>query len=140
MLWIKAFHIISLVAWFAGIFYLPRLYVYHATAEDSVSILRFKTMERRLYNGIMWPAALLTTCFGIWLTSYNWSYYLHAPWMHAKLALVGLVWVYHLMCGYYLQQFKHDNNHSSAFFFRVFNEIPTILLTLIVILVVVKPF
>lgn len=142
MLWIKAFHIISMVAWFAGIFYLPRLYVYHAMVldSDSISNERFKLMERRLYKGIMWPAALLTTGLGIWLITYNSSYYLQVPWMHAKLVLVGLIWAYHFTCGYFFRQFDKEKNSRSALFFRIFNEIPTVLLTVIVILVVVKPF
>jgi len=83
MLLIKAFHIIALVAWFAGLFYLPRLFVYHADTQDAISIERFKIMEKRLYYAITWPAALITSTLGFWLVSYNLSYYLHAGWMHA---------------------------------------------------------
>ena len=140
MLLIKAFHIIALVAWFAGLFYLPRLYVYHADTTDSISIERFRIMERRLYYGITWPAAILTTGLGLWLISYNFNYYLKAGWMHAKLSLVIILWVYHLLCGYFVRRFAKDAPVKTALFFRAFNEIPTILLVGIVILVVVKPF
>lgn len=140
MLLIKAFHIIALVAWFAGLFYLPRLFVYHADAVDTVSIERFKVMERRLYYGITWPAALLTTILGLWLLSYNPGYYLKAGWMHAKLGLVFVLWIYHLFCGHYVRQFAKGRLVRTALFFRVFNEIPTLLLVGIVVLVVVRPF
>lgn len=140
MLVIKSFHIIALVAWFAGLFYLPRLFVYHADTTDKISIDRFKIMERRLYYGITWPAGLATTLFGLWIINYNPSYYFHAAWMHVKLSLVFLLWVYHLNCGHYMKQFSKDVNKRSTRFFRFFNEIPTLLLVGIVLLVVVKPF
>ncbi|MBA2711800.1 MAG: protoporphyrinogen oxidase HemJ [Tatlockia sp.] len=140
MLWIKAFHIIAMVAWFAGLFYLPRLFVYHAESKDSISLSRFKTMERRLYYGITWPAALLTTVLGLLLLSYNSQYYLKTGWMHAKLGFVVLLWIYHLACGYFFKQFAIDKNSKSSFFYRIFNEIPTLLLIGIVLLVVLKPF
>lgn len=140
MLLIKAFHIIAMVAWFAGLFYLPRLFVYHAETSDTLSIDRFKIMERRLYFGITWPAALITTALGIWLLTYNPGYYSKAGWMHAKLLLVVLLWVYHLLCGHFLRHFILGKNIRSAFFFRLFNEVPTLFLTAIVILVVAKPF
>ncbi len=140
MLWIKAFHIITLVAWFAGLFYLPRLFVYHADAHDEISIKRFKVMERRLYFGITWPAALMTTLLGICLISYNPGYYIKAGWMHAKLGLVVLLWGYHFLCGYYVRLFAKNEMNKSALFFRIFNEIPTFFLVGIILLVVVKPF
>jgi len=139
MLLIKALHIIAMVAWFAGLFYLPRLFVYHSDAQDEISIARFKIMERRLYYGITWPAAVATSLFGIWLILYNPLYYLHSPWMHGKLLLVGLVWVYHLWCGHFRLQFYKDCNQHTSKFYRIFNEVPTLLLMGIVILVVVKP-
>ncbi|QMT60244.1 protoporphyrinogen oxidase HemJ [Legionella sp. PC997] len=139
MLWIKAFHIIAMVSWFAGLFYLPRLFVYNADTQDEPSLIRFKTMERRLYYGIMWPAAILTTFFGLWLLSYNLSYYMSVGWMHAKLSLVIILWVYHLLCGYYLKAFSRNQNQKNSRFFRIYNEFPTLLLIGIVILVVVKP-
>ncbi|PJD95471.1 MAG: TIGR00701 family protein [Legionella sp.] len=140
MLYVKAFHLVSLVAWFAGLFYLPRLFVYHTTATDELSLDRFKIMERRLYYGIMWPAALATSVLGAWLLGFNASYYLHAGWMHVKLTLVGILWLYHWLCGYYLQCFARNVSSRSENFFRVFNEVPTLLLVGIVLLVVVKPF
>lgn len=140
MLIIKSFHIIAMTAWFAMLFYLPRLFVYHADASDSISLDRFKVMERRLYYGIGWPAAVLTTLLGLWLLSYNTYYYMHAGWMHAKLFLVLLVWVYHLTCGHFLRRFAKNCNEKKALFFRFFNELPTLLLIVIVLLVVVKPF
>lgn len=140
MLTIKAFHIMSMVAWFSGLFYLPRLFVYHAEAQDIPGLERFKIMERRLYYGITWPSALLTSVLGVWLLSYNWSYYMKSGWMHGKLSLVCLLWVYHLSCGHYLKLFAIDKNDRSALFFRIFNEMPTLLLAGIVLLVVLKPF
>jgi putative membrane protein len=140
MLYFKAFHIIAMVAWFAGLFYLPRLFVYHTQAEDQISISRFKIMERRLYYGITWPSGLLTTVFGVILLSYQFKYYLNAPWMHLKLSLVILVWAYHLGCGYYLKKFSKDSNHKSSTFFRLYNELPTLFLICIVLLVVIRPF
>jgi len=140
MLWIKAFHIIAVVCWFAGIFYLPRLFVYHTEASDNVSLERFKVMERRLYYGIMTPSGIIATLLGVWLLSFNWQGYFSAPWWHAKLSLVVLLWIYHLACGHYLKHFRENNNHYSARFYRIFNELPILLLIAIVILVVVKPF
>lgn len=139
MLIVKAFHIIFMVAWFAGLFYLPRLFVYHAMASDKISIERFFTMESRLYYAIMWPAALLTTVFGIYLLTYHPGYYLKVGWMHAKLAFVLLLWAYHFACGHYLKCFARHQNRRQARFYRFFNEIPTLLLVGIVVLVVVKP-
>jgi putative membrane protein len=139
MLVLKAFHIIAMVAWFAGLFYLPRLFVYHADTSDKLSIERFKIMERRLYYGITWPSALLTSALGLSLLSYNWPYYLKAGWMHAKLSLVILLWAYHLCCGHYLKKFARDANQKSSKFYRIFNELPTLLLVSIVMFVVVKP-
>jgi len=140
MLWIKAFHIVALVAWFAGLFYLPRLFVYHADAKDTISIERFKLMEKRLYYAITWPAAIVTTVLGLYLLSYNFSYYMKSGWMHAKLTLVLVLWAYHLGCGHYLKRFAQDGNTKTSRFFRVYNEMPTLILVSIVILVVVKPF
>lgn len=140
MLWVKAFHIIAVVTWFAAIFYLPRLFVYHASCEDDASNERFKIMERKLYRGIMWPSMVATIALGIWLLSYGWSYYLAAGWMHAKLTLIVLLVVYHLYCGHIIKQFKEDKNQRSHVFYRYFNEIPVFILVPVVILVVVKPF
>lgn len=139
MLWVRAFHVVAMVAWFAGLFYLPRLFVYHADATDDLSRERFKVMERRLYYGITWPAALLTSALGLWLFSFAWPYYQKAPWMHAKLGLVVLLWGYHLGCGHFLKQFKQNMNTKTSTFYRVFNELPTVFLIAIVVLVIVKP-
>ncbi len=136
---IKAVHIIAMVAWFAGLFYLPRLFVYHADSIDQISIDRFKVMERRLYYAISWPAAVLTTVFGLWLVTYNPHYYMSAGWMHVKFSLVILLWAYHYACGHFVRQFACDNNTRGHLFYRVFNEVPTVLLIGIVLLVVVKP-
>lgn len=141
MLWVKAFHIIFMVTWFAGLFYLPRLFVYHAMAEDPVSIERFKVMERKLYYGIATPGAIITIALGIWmLVDYAWSLYGAQGWLHAKLALVGVLIAYHLYCGKLLRDFKHDRNRHSHVWYRWFNELPVLLLIAIVVLVVVKPF
>lgn len=140
MLWIKAFHIVAVVCWFAAIFYLPRLFVYHAMAEDQVSKDRFIIMERKLFNGICTPSAVLTVILGIVLISFNPSYYMSSGWMHAKLGLVFLLIVYHLMCWRVLKQFRDGDNSRSHVFYRYFNELPVFLLIGIVILVVVKPF
>jgi len=136
---IKAFHIMAMVAWFSGLFYLPRLFVYHAEAKDRISLERFCLMEKRLFYGITWPSAILTTLLGLWLFSYHFSYYIKAPWMHLKLSLVLLLWIYHLSCGHYLSRFSLGKNVKSALFFRLFNELPTLFLISIIFLVVVKP-
>lgn len=140
MLWIKAFHIIFMVVWFSGLFYLPRLFVYHALATDDISIARFKIMERKLYFGITLPGAVFTTVFGIWLVTLNKAAYLHAGWFHAKLTLVVLLWGYHFYCGYLRRQFFADRNTHGHVFYRVLNEVPVVFLLGIVILVIVRPF
>lgn len=139
MLWILAFHIIAMVAWFAGLFYLPRLFVYHADSSDTISDERFKVMERKLYRYIMTPAGILTTLLGLWLLGEAFRGYLSQHWMQLKLILVVLLWVYHLYCGRIVQHFKQNRNPHSSKFFRFFNEIPTILLIGIIIAVIVKP-
>ncbi len=140
MLWIKAFHLIAIVCWFAALFYLPRLFVYHSTASDSISLERFCTMERRLYRGIATPAMLATLVFGIWLVTYNPSYYVSAGWLHAKLTIVVLLLGYHHICGKYVRKFSSGTQQRSERFFRIFNELPIFALIIIVILAVVKPF
>ena len=140
MLWVKSLHIIFMVAWFAGLFYLPRLFVYHAQTTDTTSLERFKVMERKLYRGIMTPAAVLTTLLGIWLMIHYYPWILKQGWMHAKLLLVLLLWCYHLYCGHIRQVFARSQNTHSSKFYRWFNEIPTVILFATVILVVVKPF
>ncbi len=141
MLWIKAFHLIFMVTWFAGLFYLPRLYVYHAMSSDSISNERFKIMERKLYFGIMTPGMVLTFVFGVWmLADYAWQLYSASGWLHAKLLLLALLVAYHVMCGKWLSDFKHDRNVRSHVYYRWMNEVPVLFLLGIVILAVVKPF
>lgn len=139
MRWILAFHIIFMVAWFAGLFYLPRLFMYHTLSQDLISIERFKLMEKKLFYMIMTPAGILTTIFGGWLLIQNWQWYQTQGWMHIKLALVIVLWAYHLYCGYLLQCFRHNANRRSVSFYRWFNEIPALLLIGIVIAVIVRP-
>ena len=139
MRWILALHVICMVAWFAGLFYLPRLFVYHAASNDRISLDRFNTMEKKLYYFIMMPAAVLTTIFGFWLLLLNFPYYSHQWWMHIKLISVLLLWIYHLYCGLVVYNFKHERNRHSEKFYRLFNEVPTVLLIVIIIMVVVKP-
>ncbi|WP_339804239.1 protoporphyrinogen oxidase HemJ [uncultured Marinobacter sp.] len=140
MLWIKALHIISMVCWFAGIFYLPRLFVYHAACDDEPGRDRFKIMERKLYRGITTPSMIATVVFGVWLISYNVTGYMSMGWMHAKLALVALLIVYHFYCGHLVKVFRDDRNTRSHVFYRWFNELPVFVLVIVVILAVVKPF
>ncbi|QBM18212.1 hypothetical protein MARI_23510 [Marinobacter sp. JH2] len=140
MLLVKAFHIISLVCWFAGIFYLPRLFVYHAACEDKPGQERFKVMERKLYRGITTPSMIATVIFGVWLLSYNVSGYFSQGWLHAKLTLVALLIVYHFYCGHLVKVFQNDNNTRSHVFYRWFNELPVFILIAVVTLAVVKPF
>jgi putative membrane protein len=140
MLWVKALHIIFIVTWFAGLFYLPRLYVYHAMSKDQMSIDRFIIMERKLYFGITTPSAILATVFGIWLLVDNWQFYIHANWMLIKLAFVLLLWIYHIYLGVLWKNFKKNKNQHGHGFYRWINEIPVLFLVVIVILVIVKPF
>lgn len=141
MLWIKAFHLIFMVTWFAGLFYLPRLYVYHAMSSDNISNERFKIMERKLYFGIMTPGMVLTFVFGVWmLADYAWQLYSASGWLHAKLLLLALLVAYHVLCGKWLSDFKHDRNVRSHVYYRWMNEVPVLFLLGIVILAVVKPF
>ena len=134
---IKALHIVFMVTWFAGLFYLPRLFVYHAMAADREGIERFKVMERKLYFGIMTPGAVLTGIFGVWLWL-GWG--VGGGWLHAKLALVALLAGYHLWCGKLLDDFRRDRNRHTHVWYRWFNEAPVVLLLAIVLLAVLKPF
>lgn len=137
MLWIKSLHLIFMVTWFAGLFYLPRLFVYHAQSTDTPSIERFKIMERKLFYGIMTPGAVLTIAFGLWLWL---GYGVSGGWLHAKLLLVATLVAYHGWCGKFLNDFKHGRNTKSHIWFRWFNEFPVVILFAAVILAVVKPF
>ena len=136
MLWIKAFHIIFVTSWFAGLFYLPRLFVNHAMVTDAATSERLKSMEQKLYR-FMLPLALLALGFGLWLWL---GYGITGHWMHAKLTLVAILTGYHFYCGKLLSEFVQDKNQRSHIWYRWFNELPVIVLSIIVILVVVKPF
>jgi len=139
--WAKAWHLIAMVTWFAGIFYLPRLFVYHAMSDDKTSIERFKIMERKLYYGITTPGMVLTMVFGIWmLYDYAWAAFGGMMWLHIKLGLIGVLLVYHFYCGKLVKDFKYDRNTRSHVWYRWFNEVPVILLIAIVILAVRKSF
>lgn len=142
MLWMKAFHIIAMTAWFAGLFYLPRLFVYHADIEksDQVGHERFCTMERRLYFGIMTPNAIITVFLGVGLVHMMGYSFTSPPlWLACKLALVALVVVYHLYCGAIIKKFKRGTNQRKALFYRIFNEVSILMFAGIVIFVVLKP-
>jgi len=140
MLWTKALHLTFMVTWFAGLLYLPRLYVYHAMSNDQISIDRFKIMERKLFFGIMTPGALLTIFFGIWTIYLNgWTTYSGTLWLQFKLLLIALLIAYHIYCGKLLIDFKRDRNVHSHVWYRWFNELPVIFLFLIIILAVVRP-
>jgi putative membrane protein len=127
-----------MVTWMAGLFYLPRLFVYHAQASDRISIERFKVMERKLFWGIATPGATLTIAFGLWLW-FGW-FQGAGPWLHAKLALVAALVVYHAWCGKLMIDFRNERNTRSHVWYRWFNEAPTVLLIAIVLLVVLKPW
>lgn len=141
MLWIKAFHIIAIVCWFAGLFYLPRLFIYHTQTTDKIGLERFKVMEKRLYYYITMPSMIASWVLGLWLLyMYAWQLYSSSGWLHAKLTLLVLLTIYHFSMGHYLKKLASDSNQKSTKFFRYYNEIPTLFLLAIVILVVVKPF
>jgi protoporphyrinogen IX oxidase len=136
MLWVKAFHIIFVTSWFAGLFYLPRLFVNHAMVTDAATLERLTLMERKLYR-FMLPLAVLAIGFGLWLW---WGYGITGGWLHAKLVLVGLLVAYHLYCGKLLNDFAQGKNQHGHVWYRWFNELPVVVLFIIVILVEVKPF
>ncbi|MCS5710230.1 CopD family protein [Candidatus Berkiella aquae] len=142
MLWVKAFHIIAMTAWFAGLFYLPRLFVYHADLPkiDQAGHDRFCTMERRLFWGIMTPNAIITLLLGVGLV-HMMGYSFSAPplWLSLKLSVVSLVIIYHLYCGILLKKFKQGANTRSALYYRIFNELSIVMFSAIVLFVVLKP-
>ena len=138
ILWIKALHLIFIITWFAGLFYLPRLFVYHAMSTDVTSLERFNIMERKLYYGIMTPSGVLATGFGGGLFYLNYPIYIHATWMYLKLFLVVLLWIYHLLCNHYRKQFKSNTNTHGHVFYRWFNEVPVVILIAAVFLVILK--
>ena len=137
---VKTLHIVFMVTWFAGLFYLPRLFVYHAqtSAAYRIGIERFKTMERKLYRGIMTPAAVLTVAFGLWLW---FGYGVTGAWLHAKVTFVAVLIAFHVYLGFLLRDFAHDRNRHGHVFYRWLNEIPALPLLLVIVwLVVAKPF
>lgn len=139
MLWIKAFHLIFMVTWFSGLFYLPRLYVYHTQSADEISNTRFKIMERKLYYGITTPGGILTLVFGFWLLSFNWTVYMQMPWFHIKMILVFLLVTYHVYLGKLLYDFKRNHNKHGHVFYRWLNEVPVIFLFGIILLAIIQP-
>ncbi len=138
-LWFKAWHIISLVCWYAGIFYLPRLFVYHAMSDDNISKERFVIMERKLYRGIMTPAMIATWIFGLLMLSIGWEAYKVQIWLHIKISLIILLTIYHLMCGYFRVKLINNSHYKSHIYWRWFNEIPVFILIAVVCLVIIKP-
>ena len=134
--YVRAFHVIAIIAWMAGLLYLPRLFVYHAMTDDRASHERFIVMERKLYWGIMTPGGVLTILFGVWLW-FGWGF--TGGWLHAKVALTALLVAYHVWCGRLMLDFRAGQNRRSHVWFRWFNEAPTLVLFAAVILVVVKP-
>jgi putative membrane protein len=141
ILWIKSFHLIFVVAWFAGLLYLPRLFVYHAACEDAAGRARFVLMERRLYLGIMTPAMAGALAFGLWLFAVaSPAVWRGQWWLGVKLILVAALIAHHIACGFFRRSFARDSNRRSPRFFKWFNEAPAVLLIAIVILAVVKPF
>ncbi|MES9913168.1 MAG: CopD family protein [Candidatus Sedimenticola sp. 4PFRAG1] len=140
MLWVKAFHIIFLVSWYAGLFYLPRLYVHHAMSEDSTTRERLEIMERKLFWFIT-PWAVLTIAFGLWLAAfYEWEAIMMMGWLQLKVALVIPLFIFHIWCWKLMMQFRGGSNPHSHVWFRWFNEFPLLILVVVVLLVVLKPF
>lgn len=137
--WWKSLHIFFMVCWFAGIFYLPRLFVNHAMAEDAAVGRQLAIMERKLYRFIT-PFAVLTVLFGIMLMAGRWNYYSTAGWLHVKLALVLVLLAYHVYCGQLMKRFALGGNRRSHTFYRLFNEFPVFLLLGIILLVELQPF
>lgn len=140
MLWFKATHLIFMVCWFAGLFYLPRLYVYHAATSEKTLQTQYKIMEWRLFWYITTPAAVLTAIFGWAVIFTNYDYYEQLNWLHVKLVLVFLLAIYHVYLGKSLFDLKRDKIIHSQKFYRYLNEVPTVFLILIVLLAVLKPF
>ena len=143
-LWLKAFHLIAVVCWFAGIFYLPRLFVYHAAAEDQLSRERFTLMEGKLYRIIMRPSMILSVVLGLWMLVLSWDALSSQIWIWLKIFLVILLLGYHHYCGGLIRRLaaaptQAQQPHSERFF-RMFNEVPVLLLIIIILLAVLKPF
>ena len=139
MLWLRALHIIFVVCWFAGLFYLPRIFVYFAASEDNATRAQLAVMSRRLYRFVT-PFMVLTVVFGVWMITLAPDYYLKATWLWLKLAGVAFLIVYHFQCGRYVKAINEDSVSHSHVFYRFFNEVPVLFLFAIVFLVVLKPF
>ena len=141
MLWYKALHLIFMVTWFSGLFYLPRLFVYHAMSDDKISIDRFKIMEKKLFYGIATPGGLLTIIFGFCLlVSNGMTSYSGQLWLSLKMILIAVLVLYHIYCFSLLQDFKYNRNKHTHIWYRWFNEVPVLILVGIVLLTVIKPF
>ncbi len=141
MIWVKVVHLVFVVAWFAGLFYLPRLFVYHADSKQSETQALFKVMEKRLYLGIMTPAMIISLITGLWMIfAYAWASYQGSYWLHTKILLAVLLIGYHHWLGYLMKRFQKDQNRHSSRFYRWINEIPLIFLITMIALVLVKPF
>jgi putative membrane protein len=141
MLWYKALHLIFMVTWFSGLFYLPRLFVYHAMSDDKISIDRFKVMEKKLFYGIATPGGLLTIIFGFCLlVSNGMTSYSGQLWLSLKMILIAVLVLYHIYCFSLLQDFKYNRNKHTHIWYRWFNEVPVLILVGIVLLAVIKPF
>lgn len=141
MLWYKALHLIFMVTWFSGLFYLPRLFVYHAMSDDEISIDRFKIMEKKLFYGIATPGGLLTIIFGFCLlVSNGMTSYSGQLWLSLKMILIAVLVLYHIYCFSLLQDFKYNRNKHTHIWYRWFNEVPVLILVGIVLLAVIKPF
>ena len=139
MLWIKALHVIFVVAWYAGLLYLPRLFVYHAQTDDAIGDERFKVMERKLF-AIMTVGGVGALVFGLWLVAdYAWAAYAASGWFRLKLVLAGALVLYHIWCGRLVADFAAERNRHGQRFYRLFNEVPALVLIAVVVLVVVKP-
>lgn len=139
-LWVLAFHLMAVICWFAALFYLPRLFVYHAMANDTLSIERFKLMERKLYRGIANPSMIATVALGLWLVYLNPQAYLSQGWFHLKAFLVLVLIGYHHLCLAHMKKLADNSSQKSHIYFRFFNEVPVIFMVAIIILVIVKPF
>lgn len=141
MLWYKALHLIFMVTWFSGLFYLPRLFVYHAMSDDEISIDRFKIMEKKLFYGIATPGGLLTIIFGFCLlVSNGMTSYSGQLWLSLKMILIAVLVLYHIYCFSLLQDFKYNRNKHTHIWYRWFNEVPVLILVGIILLAVIKPF
>ena len=139
MLWVQALHVIFMVSWFAGLFYLPRIFVYYAAADNPATKQTLATMARKLYKFVT-PFLVLTVVFGVWRLSYQLDYYLSSGWMHAKLTCVAVLIAYHIQCGVYMGRISRGEDNKSHVFYRFFNEVPVLFLFAIVILVYIRPF